>query len=56
MVSRSGFACHPYQRVATNRGFVGAAGQPPLQIGFVGAAHSIIFYKFMNLGKKYDFF
>jgi len=34
MVCRSGFASHPYQRVATNRGIVGVAGQRRLTPSF----------------------
>jgi len=38
MVSMDGFGSRPYGPVAINRRYVGAAGQPPLQIGFVGVA------------------
>ena len=39
MICRGGLACHPYRIVATNGRFVGAPGEPPLQIRFVGVAH-----------------
>lgn len=35
---RDSLASRPYGPVSTNHRFVGAIGQPPLQIGFLGAA------------------
>jgi len=37
IVCRGGLASRPYRTIATNGLFVGAVGQPPLQIEFVGA-------------------